>query len=134
MIKITDKPISPDTVVSKVKTDGSGCALAYVGLIRNESYSKQVVSVEYEDPDGTAEDSLKKIADELTGRWKLNGVAILHRIGKLKVGDINLVIAISAAHRQEAFAACQHAVDLFKDRLPTRKTETYTDGSASTSD
>jgi len=52
-----------------------------------------------------------------------------HRTGKLKVGDINLVIAVAATHRQEAFAACQYAIDRFKQALPTHKTEIYTDGS-----
>ena len=129
MIKITDKPLSPESIVSEVKTPGSGCALSYVGLIRDTSYEKQVASVEYGDPDGTAEDGLCRIADELKQTWELNEVSIYHRIGKLNVGDINLVIAISSAHRGEAFAACQRAVDLFKEKLPTSKVETYMDGS-----
>jgi len=129
MIKITDKPISPELVVNEVKTDGSGCVLVYVGLIRKESRGKQVLSVEYKDTSGTAEDSLRQIADEAGQKWQLNGVAFYHRTGKLKVGDINLVIAVAAAHRQEAFAACQYAIDRFKQALPTHKTETYTDGS-----
>jgi molybdopterin synthase catalytic subunit len=129
MIKITDKPISPELVVNEVKTDGSGCVLAYVGLIRKESRGKPVLSVEYKDTSGTAEDSLRQIASEAGQKWQLNGVAFCHRTGKLKVGDINLVIAVAAAHRQEAFAACQYAIDRFKQALPTHKTETYTDGS-----
>jgi molybdopterin synthase catalytic subunit len=129
MIKITDKPISPELVVNEVKTDGSGCVLAYVGLIRKESRGKPVLSVEYKDTSGTAEDSLRQIASEAGQKWQLNGVAFYHRTGKLKVGDINLVIAVAAAHRQEAFAACQYAIDRFKQALPTHKTETYTDGS-----
>jgi molybdopterin synthase catalytic subunit len=129
MIKITDNPLSPELIISKVKTPGSGCVLSYVGLIRDTSYGKQVVSVEYGDPDGTAENGLRGIADELKQTWTLNEVSIYHRIGKLNVGDINLVIAISSAHRGEAFAACQRAVDLFKEKLPTSKVETYTDGS-----
>ncbi len=129
MIKITDKPLSPESIVSEVKTPGSGCALSYVGLIRDTSYGKQVTSVEYSDPDHTAEKGLHRIADELKQTWELNKVSIYHRIGKLNVGDINLVIAISSAHRGEAFAACQRAVDLFKEKLPTSKVETYTDGS-----
>jgi molybdopterin synthase catalytic subunit len=127
MIKITDKPLSPEAIVNRVKTSGSGCALSYVGLIRDNSNGRKVAAVEYGDPDGTAEDGLKKIADELKNTWELNEVAIYHRIGKLNVGDINLVIAISSAHRGEAFAACQRAVDLFKEKLPTSKTETYLD-------
>ena len=129
MIKITDEPLSPEHIVSEVKTPGSGCALSYVGLIRDTSYGKQVAFVEYNDPDGNAEDGLQRIADELKQTWELNEVSIYHRIGKLEVGDINLVVAISSAHRGEGFAACQYAIDQFKRELPTWKKETYEDGS-----
>ncbi len=129
MIEITDKQISPELVVDKVKTGGSGCALAYVGLIRDQSRGKQVLSVEYKDDKGAAADSLRQIAGEIEEKWQVDKVAISHRVGRLNVGDINLVIAISSAHRQEAFAACQYAVDRFKETIPTHKTETYTDGS-----
>ena len=129
MIEITDKSISPELIVNKVKTDDSGCALAYIGLIRDRSRGKQVVSVEYQDNRGTAIDSLRRIASEIMEKWPVSKVAITHRVGRLEVGDINLVIAVSSGHRQEAFAACQYAVDRFKESLPTHKTETYTDGS-----
>ena len=134
MIKITDAPISPEMVLAEVKTDSSGCALAYVGLIRDLSHGKPVLSVEYEDRDGTAEDGLRMIADEISRKWELNGISIYHRVGKLNVGDINLVVAVSSAHRGEAFDACQYAIDRFKESLPTYKTETYTDGSTLVSD
>jgi len=129
MIEIIQKPISPELVVNKVKTDNSGCVVTYIGLIRGYSRGKPVLSVEYEDAQGTAKERLQEIAGEIRQKWQLNGIAICHRIGKLKVGDINLVIAIAATHRQEGFAACQYAIDQFKQRLPTRKKETYQDGS-----
>jgi len=129
VIEITQKPISPESVVKKVKTDSSGCVVAYIGLIRHHSRDKQVVSVKYEDARHKAKDSLQQIASEIGQKWQLNNVAICHRIGKLKVGEINLVVAIAAAHRQEGFAACQYAIDRFKETMPTKKTETYTDGS-----
>jgi len=129
MIEVTAKPISPELVVSKVKTDGSGCVVTYVGLIRDYSRGKPVLSVEYEDVTGRAEDSLREIADEVKQKWQLENVAICHRTGKLKVGDINLVVAIASGHRGEGFAACQYAIDRFKQKLPTRKKETYRDGS-----
>jgi len=129
MIEITEKPISPELVVSEVKTDSSGCVVTYVGLIREYSRGKLVLSVEYEDAQGTAEERLHEIASEIRRKWPLNNIAICHRIGKLKVGDINLVVAIAAAHRQEGFAACQYAIDQFKQKLPTHKKESYHDGS-----
>ena len=129
MIEITQKPISPESVISKVKTDSSGCVVTYIGLIRHYSHGKQVASVEYEDARGTAENRLGEIASEIGQKWQLNNVAICHRIGKLKVGEINLVVAIAAAHRQEGLAACQYAIDRFKEIMPTQKKETYTNGS-----
>jgi len=125
MIKITEKPISPELVINKVKADSSGCVVTYVGLIRDYSQGKPVLSVEYEDTEGTAEKRLQEIAAEVRQRWQLENLAICHRVGKLKVGEINLVVAIAAAHRQEGFAACQYAIDRFKDVLPTKKKETY---------
>ena len=129
MIEITDKPISPELVVSKVKTDTSGCVVTYIGVIREYSRGKPVLSVEYKDPNGMAENRLREIASETRQKWQVNNLAICHRIGKLKVGDINIVIAVASAHRQEGFAACQYAIDRFKQILPTPKEETYQDGS-----
>ena len=129
MLRITDKPISPELVVNEVKTDNSGCVVTYVGLIRDNSRGKPVLSVEYEDAEGRAENRLCEIASEIKQKWPVNNVAIYHRVGKLKVGDINLVVAVASAHRQEGFDACQYAIDQFKQELPTRKRETYKDGS-----
>ena len=97
-------------------------------MIRDNSRGKPVLSVEYSDPDGTAEAALQQIIDEARGKWQLNAMAIYHRIGTLKVGDINLVVAIAAAHRGEGFAACQYTIDRFKEKPPTRKKEIYLDG------
>ena len=128
MVIITKQPISPELIINQVKTNGSGCVATYVGLIRDNSHGKSVISVEYSDPDGTAESALQQIIDEARNKWQLNEMAIYHRIGTLKVGDINLVVAIATAHRGEGFAACQYAIDRFKEKLPTHKKETYLDG------
>jgi molybdopterin synthase catalytic subunit len=130
MIKVSEAPISPEQVVNHVKTLGSGCVVTYIGLIRDKSRGKLVASVEYQDADGQASARLEGIAAEIKRRWPVNKVTIHHRIGKLKVSDINFVVAISAAHRREAFAAVRFAVDSFKKKLPTIKRETYTDGTA----
>ncbi|MGD9116637.1 MAG: molybdenum cofactor biosynthesis protein MoaE [Dehalococcoidia bacterium] len=129
MIEVTAKPISPETVVSRIKTPGSGCVAVYIGLIRNNYEGKPVESVEYANARGTAKATLERIAGEIRRRWQVEGIAICHRTGRLEVGDINFVAAIAADHRPEAFAAAQHAVDRFKELLPTLKTETYSDGS-----
>jgi len=130
MIEITDKPISADEVVKKVKTDGSGCVVTYVGVIREYSRDKRVLSVEYRDTDGDAAKKLALITDEAAQRWPLEKVAFTHRVGRLEVGDINLVLAVASAHREQGFAAAQFIIDRFKEYLPTHKIETYQDGTS----
>jgi molybdopterin synthase catalytic subunit len=128
MIQITIEPISPEAVVNQAKTSSSGCVATYVGLIRDNSRGKAVLSVEYADNDGKATDRLNEIALQIKRKYPVNNIVIYHRVGKLNVGDINLVVAVAAAHRTEALAAVGYAVDLFKDGLPTAKKETYLDG------
>ena len=129
MIEITKKPISSEQVVNAAKTSSSGCVVTYVGMIRDYSQGKPVLSVEYDDSEGNAENTLREIVREVRQRWHIENVVISHRIGKLSVGEINLVVAVASAHRGEGFAACQYAIDQFKLRLPTKKTETYRDSS-----
>ena len=129
MIEITETPISPERVIDKVGNTSSGCVVTYIGLIRDYSQGKPVLSVEYQDSKGNAESTLQEIAKEARHRWQIENIAISHRIGKLRVGEINLVVAVASAHRSEGFAACQYAIDQFKQRLPTRKMEAYQDGS-----
>ena len=77
MIQITDKPIAPELVINEVKTDGSGCVVTYVGLIREHSRGKPVLSVEYEDAERKAENRLREIADEIKGMVK--GCRVCHK-------------------------------------------------------
>lgn len=129
MIEVTDKAILPDKVIAKVKSDGSGCVVTYTGLIRKHSHGKPVLSVEYQDLQKNATTILREIASEARRKWQLENIAISHRTDKLKVGEINLVVAVASAHRHEGFTACRYIIDQFKQRLPTKKTETYRDGS-----
>ena len=76
MICITDKPISPELVVSEAKTDSSGCVVTYVGLIREQNRGKPVLTVEYEDAGGKAGSRLREIADEIKQKWPVNNIAI----------------------------------------------------------
>jgi len=125
MIEITKETMSPEQVANRAKTNSSGCVVTYVGVIRDYSHGKPVLSVEYQDSKGSAEKALQAIAEEARKRWQLENIAISHRIGKLKVGEINLVVAVASAHRSEGFAACQYIIDQFKERIPTSKIEKY---------
>ncbi len=124
VIRITDKSVSPEEVIKEAKTDGSGCVIVYTGLVREQSQDHQVLSAEYQDTEGVAEDSLRQIAVEVNQKWQLNNIAIYHRVGKLNVGDVDLVVAVASAHRREAFSACQYAINRFKEVIPAHKMET----------
>jgi len=127
-IKIVNTPIRPDEVIAQAKSPDSGCVATYVGLIRDNSHGKRVQSVEYQDTDQQAEKHLEALAEDILKKFPVNNLALCHRIGQLNVGDINIVFAFGCSHRQEGFAACAYAVDRFKETLPTRKIETYQDG------
>ena len=130
LIEVTDKAISPERVIDKAKSNASGCVVTYVGLIREHSQGRPVLYVEYQDSKGQAENELREIVREVSRKCQVENVAVSHRVGRLKVGEINLVVAVASAHRSEGFAACQYVVDRFKERLPTGKMETYQDASA----
>ena len=127
-VKIAHQPLHPEEIISQAKSADSGCVVTYVGLIRNTSHDKPVSSVEYIDADDQAESRLRNLAEDLLQRFPVNNLALCHRVGKLRVGDINIVFAFACGHRQEGFAACSYAVDKFKETLPTQKIETYQDG------
>jgi len=131
-VKIVNSTIQPDQVISQAQSRDSGCVVTYVGLIRDTSHEKTVKSVEYRDIDGQAENRLKKLALDIQEKFPVNNLAMCHRIGELKVGEINIVFAFACGHRQEGFAACSYAVDKFKEAMPTAKKETYMDGSVNT--
>jgi molybdopterin synthase catalytic subunit len=126
--RIVHETIKPEEVVNLVRTHDSGCVATYVGLIRDNSHGKPVKSVEYRDASGKAEAGLEAIIEDAMKRWPINAMAIYHRVGVLSVNDINLTVAVGAGHRGEGLAAVAFAVDEFKAKLPTTKTETYEDG------
>jgi molybdopterin synthase catalytic subunit len=127
VIEIGPAPLHPEKLVEQTRTGGSGCVVTYVGLIRDNSHGRKVKSVEYRDLQGKARGELEEIAVEVRRCWAIENIGIAHRTGILAVGDINLVVAVASAHREEGFAACQFVIDRFKARLPTEKTELYLD-------
>ncbi len=115
MIEITQDPILPEAAINCVRNNAYGAVIAYVGTVRDMSHGKKVLFLEHQDSlKELARKELERIAGEIQVKWSLDDVVIFHRIGKLRVGEILLVVAIGAPHRQEAFEACQYAVDQFK--------------------
>lgn len=116
MVEVTEAPIIPERAIGLVRRDEYGGVISYVGTVRNSSGGKRVVYLEHQDPwNVIARRELERIAGEIRVRWGLNDVAMIHRIGRASPGEVLLVVAIGAPHRQEAFEACQYAIDRFKE-------------------
>jgi molybdopterin synthase catalytic subunit len=107
--------------------DGAVCV--FIGVVRGESRGRAVSHLEYEAYDEMAQDEMARIEAELRHTWPVTDVRIVHRLGRVAVGEASVVVAVTSPHRAEAFAACRHAIDLLKARVPIWKKEHYADGS-----
>jgi molybdopterin synthase catalytic subunit len=111
-----------------VQRDDAGAVATFVGTTRSHSRGRDVLYLEYEAYAGMAEKVMAEIADELRRRYDLCDVAIHHRVGRVDIGERSVVIAVSAAHRADALAACRDAIDTLKERVPLWKKEVYAGG------
>ena len=130
MFKVTPDRLSIDEAYAAVRRDGCGAVALFVGTVRDHHEGKKVVSISYSSFAEMAEKEFAKIALEARAKWKIGEMYIAHRTGKLEIGDASVVIAVSAAHRAEAFDACRHAIEALKKLAPIWKEEFYDTGKA----
>jgi len=129
LFEITTEKLCIDEVVGRLADPAIGAVIAFVGVVRGHTDGRQVRYLEYEAYPEMAEEALRQIGDEICTRWKtVRGVAIVHRVGRLQVGETSVVIAVSAAHRPEVFDAVHYAIDRLKEIVPIWKKEVWTDG------
>lgn len=129
MNNIVTEPIDIAAIVESVRTNASGAIDIFVGTTRDNSHGRKVVALEYEAYVPMALKSIDAIERETRERWNLHEVNIVHRIGKVAIGEASVVIAVSSAHRDEAFKACRHLIDRLKEVVPIWKREYFSDGS-----
>jgi molybdopterin synthase catalytic subunit len=120
--------IDPAKVLESVEDDSSGGTVLFIGTVRNKSNGKEVTGLEYETYRKMAESKLAQLNREVRRRWKVNHVTMLHREGRLKVGDVSVAVAVSSPHRAEAFEAARFAIDRIKTSVPIWKREAFSDG------
>jgi molybdopterin synthase catalytic subunit/molybdopterin converting factor small subunit len=127
---VGSQPIDLIALVQSVSDPAAGAVVTFSGAVRNHSHGKSVTMLEYEAYAPMAEEVLAQIAGEMAERWQLCAVAMTHRIGALPVGEISIIVAVSAAHRQDAFSAAAYAIDRVKEILPVWKKEYAEDGAS----
>ena len=125
---LSDEPLSLERVVDEVRADEAGAIATFTGTTRIRSRDRTVTHLDYEAYEGMAERVMEEIADGLRARYELCAIAIHHRIGRVGIGETSVVIAVSAAHREAALAACKDAIDELKERVPLWKKEVYEGG------
>jgi len=106
----------------------AGAVVSFAGVVRDHDHGRSVTLLEYEGHP-SAEDVLREVAAEIATDPDVIAVAVSHRVGRLEIGDIALVAAVSTAHRAAAFAACARLVDRVKEKLPIWKHQIFSDGS-----
>lgn len=128
MISIVNEKINVAEVLASVGDPAAGAIDIFVGTTRNHSGGKEVHSLEYQAYEPMASKIMEELAEEARRRWHVKAVSIVHRIGRVDIGEASVVIAVSTAHRKEAFEACRYLIDTLKKNVPIWKKEVFADG------
>ena len=130
LIEITSQSITEQAVIDRVRKSTHGAIVTFVGIVRDNSNGKRVLFLEYETYGEMAKKKLEEIGTEIQSRWGISDIDIIHRVGRIELGNTVVVIAVGSAHRLKAFQACQYAIDRLKEIVPIWKKEFYEDGSS----
>jgi molybdopterin synthase catalytic subunit len=124
--RLTREPIDLLALQAVAPADGALCL--FVGVVRNENRGRAVVHLEYEAYEEMAESEMEAIEAEVRRRWPVTDVRLVHRLGRMEIGDASVAVAVASPHRGEAFEACRFAIDTLKKTVPIWKKEFYADG------
>ena len=128
-IRVVETPISILEVEQFVNHPDCGGTCLFIGTVRNQTNNKAVLHLEFETYEPMAIKEMHKIAEEILKTSSALKVAIHHRSGLLKIGEIAVVIAVACPHRKDSFSACSYAIDTLKKTVPIWKKEVFADGS-----
>ena len=123
MIRLTAEPLDVHLTEVAVAHAGAGAICSFTGVVRDNNRGEAVTHLEYEAYGGMAERQMRRIADEIAERWPGTRVAMVHRTGRLEIGEASVVISVSAPRRADAFDGCRHAIERLKQSVPIWKKE-----------
>ncbi len=128
MIRLTHEPIDYHALTEQVRQPGCGAVVAFLGTVRDLTDGKQTTALDYEAYPAMAEQKMVEIEHDTCARWPVGALVMVHRLGRMDVGEISVAVAVSCPHRAEAFEACRHAIDRLKELVPIWKKENWSDG------
>ena len=126
MILLVREPVDVAALQGVASRDGALCL--FLGVVRDENEGRRVLRLEYEAYEDMALPLMEEIAAEARRQFGAGEVRIVHRLGRLEIGEVSVAVAAASPHRAEAFAACRYAIDTLKARVPIWKKEFYADG------
>lgn len=128
-IRVGPEPIDESALVASVSSPSAGATVLFLGTVRDHSKGHEgVTHLEYEAYGEHVERSIAEIVDEAVGRWPLEAVAVEHRVGTVRLEEASVAVAVSSAHRGDAFDACRYVIDELKARAPLWKKEHWPGG------
>jgi molybdopterin synthase catalytic subunit len=127
LLDVRDTPLSVDEVFAAVQHPGAGGVALFVGTVREQDGGRAVSDLGYS-AHPSALDELRAVVEQVVAAHQVLGVAAVHRVGDLAVGDLAVVVGVSCPHRGEAFIACRELIDELKSRVPIWKHQTFVDG------
>jgi molybdopterin synthase catalytic subunit len=128
MFRVTDKPINFQELVDCVTDPEAGAIATFIGTTRNNNQGRKVIALDYEAYPEMAEKELARLGEDAQKKWQICRMAVVHRIGPVQITEPSVMIAVSAAHREAAFAACRFTIEEIKKTVPIWKKEVYEGG------
>jgi molybdopterin synthase catalytic subunit len=130
LVRLGTDPLDPAEAMAFVADPGAGGTVLFSGTVRDHSAAGEVRGLDYEAWEDRASDLLERIGEEILDRWPVCRVAILHRTGHLEIGEISVLVCVSAGHRAEAFEGARHGIERIKQDVPIWKKEALASGEA----
>ena len=128
LIRIVRSPIQIEPLVSQLQQPKDGAVVVFDGIVRNHSQGRKTLYLEYEGYEPMALKKMEEIEESARSRWPVNRIGIVHRLGRLEIGEASVVVVVTSAHRKIAFEACQFVIDTLKKTVPIWKKEFFADG------
>ncbi|WP_446741777.1 molybdenum cofactor biosynthesis protein [Silvibacterium acidisoli] len=128
MIFLTRERIDSDAVVSRLKQGEDGAVVVFDGIVRNNTRQRQTLFLFYESYEEMAIKQMRELAVKAKADFGIRDVVLVHRLGKLEIGETSVLIAVASAHRGQAFSACRWLIDTLKQTVPIWKKEHFVDG------
>ena len=127
-VSFTHSPIASAEIIAQAKQGEDGAVVAFDGIVRNETRGRSVRYLDYEAYEEMALRQMERLASEAKGKFGVRHVTMVHRLGRLQVGESSILIVVASAHRAQAFDACRWLIDSVKTTVPIWKRETFADG------